>query len=186
MAPQKIVIDTDPGVDDVLAILMGLASTEVDVALISIVFGNTHAPCAHDNLLKIYHLLAQELTAIPDAADRYARLSQASKTILALGEDNPIGGEKAVAAYFVSCLCKGFELWGKADCSTVWTACLIYRKRILITHRRNWPLELYMITSRSAPNPLQRPCSIYSALNRRTRSLSLLLDHVSGKDQKQR
>ena len=100
--PQKIVIDTDPGVDDVLAILMGLASPELDVALISIVFGNTHAPVAHANLLKIYHLLAQELTQIPSAAGRYARLAQQDKTVLALGEDGPIGGDKAVAAYFVS------------------------------------------------------------------------------------
>lgn len=102
MAPQKIVIDTDPGVDDVLAILMGLASPEVDVALISIVFGNTHAPVAHSNLLKIYHSLALELVAIPEAAKRYKRLSQQDKTVLTLGEDGPIGGKKAVAAYFVS------------------------------------------------------------------------------------
>lgn len=101
--PQKIVIDTDPGVDDVLAILMGLASPELDVALISIVFGNTHAPVAHANLLKIYHLLAQELAEIPTAAGRYTRLAQQAKTVLALGEDGPIGGDKAVAAYFVSC-----------------------------------------------------------------------------------
>jgi inosine-uridine nucleoside N-ribohydrolase len=101
---QKIVVDTDPGVDDVLAILMALASPELDVALISIVFGNTHAPVAHANLLKIYHLLAQELAEIPDAEARYARLAQPNKTVLALGEDRPIGGEKAVAAYFVSVL----------------------------------------------------------------------------------
>jgi hypothetical protein len=101
MTPQKIIIDTDPGVDDVLAILMGLASPEVDVALISIVFGNTHAPVAHSNLLKIYHSLAHELSTIPDAGDRYARLAQQDKTVLALGEDGPIGGTKAVAAYFV-------------------------------------------------------------------------------------
>ena len=102
MNPQKIVIDTDPGVDDVLAILMGLASPELDVALISIVFGNTHAPVAHSNLLKIYHQLAEEIATIPSAEERYSRLAQPTKTVLALGEDGPIGGEKAVAAYFVS------------------------------------------------------------------------------------
>ncbi|ORX38682.1 putative hydrolase [Kockovaella imperatae] len=100
MAPQKIIIDTDPGVDDVLAILMALASPEVDVSLISIVFGNTHAPGAHSNLLKIYHLLAQEVAAVPAAAARYHRLEGQTKTRLALGDDSPIGGEKAVAAYF--------------------------------------------------------------------------------------
>ena len=98
----KIILDTDPGVDDVLAILLALASPEVDLALISIVFGNTHAPVAHGNLLKIYHLLAQEVATIPSAAARYERLKGQTKTMLALGEDGPIDGEKAVAAYFVS------------------------------------------------------------------------------------
>ncbi|WVQ82058.1 hypothetical protein IAT38_004186 [Cryptococcus sp. DSM 104549] len=97
---QKIILDTDPGVDDVLAILLGLSSPEVDVALISIVFGNTHAPAAHANLLKIYHQLAQEIAQIPEAEKRYHRLSGQEKTVLALGEDGPIGGEKSVAAYF--------------------------------------------------------------------------------------
>ncbi|KAL7423465.1 hypothetical protein Q5752_001045 [Cryptotrichosporon argae] len=100
MAPRKIIVDTDPGVDDVLAILMALASPEVDVALISIVFGNTHAPVAHANLLKIYHNLALEIASMPTAASRYARLTAQDKTVLALGEDGPIGGAKAVAAYF--------------------------------------------------------------------------------------
>ena len=101
--PRKIIIDTDPGVDDVLAILLALASPEVDVRLISIVFGNTHAPVAHRNLLKIYHALAQEVLEVAGAGQRYSRLSSnASKTMLARGEDGPIGGEKAVAAYFVS------------------------------------------------------------------------------------
>ncbi|WVQ74783.1 hypothetical protein IAR50_004389 [Cryptococcus sp. DSM 104548] len=98
--PQKIVLDTDPGVDDVLAILLALASPEVDLALISIVFGNTHAPAAHKNLLKIYHHLANEILTVPGAEGRYERLKGAEKTVLALGEDAPIGGEKAVAAYF--------------------------------------------------------------------------------------
>ncbi|WVF72631.1 hypothetical protein IAT40_007449 [Kwoniella sp. CBS 6097] len=97
---QKIILDTDPGVDDVLAILLSLASPELDVALISIVFGNTHAPVAHGNLLKIYHSLAKEIAEIPEAGGRYDRLKGQKKTVLALGEDGPIGGEKAVAAYF--------------------------------------------------------------------------------------
>ena len=100
--PRKVIIDTDPGVDDVLAILLALASPEIDVALLSIVFGNTHAPVAHANLLKIYHALALEIAAVPSAAARYGKVQGQRKTRLALGEDAPIGGEKAVAAYFVS------------------------------------------------------------------------------------
>lgn len=104
MSPRKIIIDTDPGVDDVLAILLALSSPEVTVSLISIVFGNTHAPTAHSNLLKIYHQLGAELDANPDAVKRYNLFAgqERTKTILALGEDQPIDGEKATAAYFVS------------------------------------------------------------------------------------
>lgn len=102
--PHKVILDTDPGVDDVLAILLALSSPEIDLALISIVFGNTHAPVAHSNLLKIYHLLAQEVAQTAGAEARYGRLKGQVKTMLAMGEDGPIGGEKAVAAYFV-----GFE-----------------------------------------------------------------------------
>ncbi|KIR28959.1 hydrolase [Cryptococcus deuterogattii LA55] len=98
--PHKVILDTDPGVDDVLAILLALSSPEIDLALISIVFGNTHAPVAHSNLLKIYHLLAQEVAQTAGAEARYGRLKGQVKTMLAMGEDGPIGGEKAVAAYF--------------------------------------------------------------------------------------
>lgn len=99
--PRKVIIDTDPGVDDVLAILLALSSPEIDLTLISIVFGNTHAPAAYANLLKIYYQLALELEAFPEGKKRYERLFQKGKTKLALGEDGPVDGEKAVAAYFV-------------------------------------------------------------------------------------
>ncbi|WWC90885.1 uncharacterized protein L201_005822 [Kwoniella dendrophila CBS 6074] len=98
---QKIIIDTDPGVDDVLAILLALASPELEVLLISIVFGNTHAQLAHDNLLKIYYNLSKEISEIPESKERFKKaLSNHKKTKLALGEDDPIDGEKSVAAYF--------------------------------------------------------------------------------------
>jgi hypothetical protein len=106
--PRTLIIDTDPGVDDVLAILLALASPEFHVKLISIVFGNTHAPMAHANLLKIFHVLESELKAFPEeTVRRYRSLGEDGKkerarAILAMGADGPIGGEKATAAYFVS------------------------------------------------------------------------------------
>ncbi|CAK9779658.1 nucleoside hydrolase [Cutaneotrichosporon oleaginosum] len=95
--PRKIIIDTDPGVDDVLAILLALASPEVEVALITLVFGNTHAINTRDNLLKMYYQLAREREAHPGAKERYPL---ANRTVVAVGEDAPIGGEKHVATYF--------------------------------------------------------------------------------------
>ena len=42
MGRKKIIIDTDPGIDDVLAILLALSvPAEVEVMLLSVTFGNT-------------------------------------------------------------------------------------------------------------------------------------------------
>ncbi|GMK58442.1 hypothetical protein CspeluHIS016_0504740 [Cutaneotrichosporon spelunceum] len=95
--PRKIIIDTDPGVDDVLAILLALASPEVEVALISLVAGNTDVGHSRDNLLKTYYQLAREREQHPDAMARYPL---ANRTVVAVGSDYPIRGEKHVATYF--------------------------------------------------------------------------------------
>jgi inosine-uridine nucleoside N-ribohydrolase len=48
-----LIIDTDPGVDDAIAIWAALASPEIDLLGLSIVFGNGHvAPCA-ENAIRI-------------------------------------------------------------------------------------------------------------------------------------
>lgn len=52
MNKRPIIIDTDPGIDDALAIAIALFSDELDVRLISTVAGNvgldkvTYTPCA--------------------------------------------------------------------------------------------------------------------------------------------
>jgi len=42
MSPTRLIIDTDPGVDDVLAMLLALASSpeELELAMISVTYGN--------------------------------------------------------------------------------------------------------------------------------------------------
>lgn len=50
---RKIVIDTDAGLDDAQAILMALASDNVDVVAITTVLGNTTAPQVANNVLRI-------------------------------------------------------------------------------------------------------------------------------------
>lgn len=54
--PQRIVIDTDPGVDDALAILFALRSPELDVAAITTVCGNVPVEQATRNLFRILAL----------------------------------------------------------------------------------------------------------------------------------
>ena len=42
MMPKKIIIDTDPGVDDAMAILFALSSPELDVIGLTTIFGNVY------------------------------------------------------------------------------------------------------------------------------------------------
>jgi len=51
--PQPIIIDTDPGIDDCLALLLALNSPELDVRAISISYGNTVVENAYRNAVEI-------------------------------------------------------------------------------------------------------------------------------------
>jgi purine nucleosidase len=55
-APQRVIIDTDPGTDDALAILLALNSPELDVRAITVVPGNVTAQMGLENALKIVSL----------------------------------------------------------------------------------------------------------------------------------
>jgi pyrimidine-specific ribonucleoside hydrolase len=52
-SPLPVVIDTDPGIDDCLALLLALASPELDVRGISVSYGNTVVENAHRNAVEI-------------------------------------------------------------------------------------------------------------------------------------
>jgi inosine-uridine nucleoside N-ribohydrolase len=51
--PAPVVIDTDPGIDDCLALLLALHSPELDVRAISISYGNTNIENAYRNCVEI-------------------------------------------------------------------------------------------------------------------------------------
>ncbi len=55
-APRKIIIDTDPGTDDAMAIMLALNSPDLDVRAISIVPGNVTAEQGLDNALRMISL----------------------------------------------------------------------------------------------------------------------------------
>ncbi len=61
--PRRIIIDTDPGQDDALAILLALASPEVDVLAITTVAGNVPQPLVTDNARALLELVGR--TEIP-------------------------------------------------------------------------------------------------------------------------
>lgn len=52
-APSPVIIDTDPGIDDCLALLLALNSPELDVRGISISYGNTIVENAYRNCVEI-------------------------------------------------------------------------------------------------------------------------------------
>ncbi len=54
--PQRVIIDTDPGVDDAFAILLALNSTELKVEALTVVPGNVDGRQGLENALKIASL----------------------------------------------------------------------------------------------------------------------------------
>ncbi len=68
-APQKVIIDSDPGTDDALAILLAVYSPELDVKGISIVAGNVTADMGFDDGLKVLSLVGRCDIPIAKGAD---------------------------------------------------------------------------------------------------------------------
>ena len=67
-----LVIDTDPGIDDALAILLALASPEVDLRLVTTVHGNVDLALTTENALRVLHLAGR--SDVPVAAGARASL----------------------------------------------------------------------------------------------------------------
>ncbi len=55
-APRRVIIDTDPGIDDAMAILLALNSPELKVEALTVVPGNVEAAQGLENALKIVSL----------------------------------------------------------------------------------------------------------------------------------
>ncbi len=54
---QRVIIDTDPGIDDALALILALNSPELDVAAVTTVCGNVDVDTATRNLVTVLNLL---------------------------------------------------------------------------------------------------------------------------------
>jgi inosine-uridine nucleoside N-ribohydrolase len=55
-APRRVIIDTDPGIDDAMAILLALNSPELKVEALTVVPGNVEAAQGLENALKLVSL----------------------------------------------------------------------------------------------------------------------------------
>ncbi|HEY4949322.1 MAG TPA: nucleoside hydrolase [Candidatus Acidoferrales bacterium] len=74
---ERVIIDTDPGTDDALAILLALRSPELRVEALTIVAGNVTAPMGLENALKIVSLAGRCDLPVAEGAQRplHARLN---------------------------------------------------------------------------------------------------------------
>jgi purine nucleosidase len=72
--PRPIIIDTDPGIDDALAILLALASPELDVRALVTVAGNVRLELTTQNALKLRELGGRhDLRVYPGCNEPIAR-----------------------------------------------------------------------------------------------------------------
>lgn len=100
-AKIPVIIDTDPGVDDIVAILLALASAELEILAFIVTFGNTEADGCQVNILKVCQALARTLQQCPSYGQRFSNFTSATKPIpVAIGSDAPLEGEIYSAKYF--------------------------------------------------------------------------------------
>jgi purine nucleosidase len=69
-ATRKVIIDTDPGQDDAVAILLALASPELEILGLTVVAGNVPLRLTQKNARKICELAGKPETRVFSGADR--------------------------------------------------------------------------------------------------------------------
>jgi purine nucleosidase/pyrimidine-specific ribonucleoside hydrolase len=91
MMPHHVIIDTDPGVDDALALILALQSPELCVEAITTVSGNVHVELATQNALTVLGLFPPERRPpVAKGADR--PLARPLYTAAHVHGDDGLGG----------------------------------------------------------------------------------------------
>ncbi|PNS18985.1 hypothetical protein CAC42_6080 [Sphaceloma murrayae] len=102
-ARRKIIIDTDPGVDDILAILLAFASApeELEILLISLTYGNVEVDKCLRNVISLFYHIHEEIRWRKQNGKPtgYGALL-ASKPLVAVGADHPLADTMLMADYF--------------------------------------------------------------------------------------
>ncbi len=68
--PRRIVIDTDPGIDDAMAIFYALRSPELDVLGLTTVYGNAWTPIATANALRLLEIAGRPDIPVAQGAEQ--------------------------------------------------------------------------------------------------------------------
>jgi len=87
--PRRIILDTDPGIDDAMAVLLALRSPELKVEAITVVAGNVPVELAAENALKLVELAGRTGVIIAKGAAR--PLQRALVTAEAIHGENGLG-----------------------------------------------------------------------------------------------
>lgn len=100
-----LIIDTDPGIDDILAILLALDRPDlVSLEAITLTFGNTTLDHCRNNIVRLFDILHKHVAEKPSEAQR-ANLGrvlskEAAPIVLSHGATGPLGGQRFTASYF--------------------------------------------------------------------------------------
>jgi inosine-uridine nucleoside N-ribohydrolase len=97
MPTRKLIIDTDPGVDDILAITLAFLTppNDVEITLITPVFGNTSLYHTVRNTVTLLSIIDQEREW---RAKRGFRPPRLDTPVVAMGADGPIDGSRIIDA----------------------------------------------------------------------------------------
>jgi purine nucleosidase len=68
MAAQRIILDTDPGIDDALAMLLAVASPEIDLGAVTVTGGNCPLAQGVRNARAVLQLVASPVPVLPGVA----------------------------------------------------------------------------------------------------------------------
>ncbi|KAF2266993.1 nucleoside hydrolase [Lojkania enalia] len=103
MAPNRIIIDTDPGVDDVLAMLLAFSVGvgELEVLMLSLTHGNVDVQSCLRNVVTLFEKIEKERTyrrenGKPEGFETLMR----RKPIVAVGAEEPLAEHMMVADFF--------------------------------------------------------------------------------------
>jgi inosine-uridine nucleoside N-ribohydrolase len=91
-APIPVVLDCDPGHDDAIALLLALASPEIELLGVTTTFGNQTLPKTTENTLRVLELVGRTEVPVAAGADRPLRrpLTVAAHVHGESGLDGPV------------------------------------------------------------------------------------------------
>jgi inosine-uridine nucleoside N-ribohydrolase len=103
MAPNKIIIDTDPGVDDVIAMLLAFSARpeELDILMLSLTFGNVDVQSCLRNVVTLFHYIEKERAwRESQGKPKGFETLDVRKPIVAVGATEPLAEHMMVADFF--------------------------------------------------------------------------------------